>query len=212
MEQWIGLWVAALLTLMVYSFLIADNPLFRLAEHLLVGTALGYATVVVVEQVLLPSVVQVVFPPRGDWLASLVTALGLLLGLLLCFWLARPTRWLASWPLAIVLGVGAALTVGGSLIGTLIPQVGATFLPLAGASWLNNLVTVVVVLAALGYFFFAVRRDRPLGRVIQAVSRFGRWCLMVALGSFLGTRAISLLSALVERFQFLARWLGTVVR
>ncbi len=210
MDQIIGLWVAAILTLMVYSYLIADNPLFRLAEHLLVGTTLGYAALIVLQRVLLPSLNTVLAPSAStDPLSRLMTGLGLFWGVLLWLRLARPVRWLASWPLAIVFGVGAALAVGGALTGTLIPQVGATLVPLSGPALLDNVVTVVVVLAGLTYFFFAVRRDRPLGRAVQVVARFGRWSLMVALGSFLGTRAVSLLSALVERFQFLGQWLRT---
>jgi hypothetical protein len=212
MDQIIGLWVAAILTLMVYSYLIADNPLFRLAEHLLVGTTLGYAALVVLQRVLLPGLNAVLAPAASaDPVARFMTGLGLFWGVLLWLRLVRPVRWLASWPLAIVFGVGAALAVGGALTGTLIPQVRATLLPLSGPGLLDNLVTVVVVVAGLTYFFFAVRRDRPLGRAIQGVARFGRWSLMVALGSFLGTRAVSLLSALVERFQFLGQWLRTIL-
>ncbi len=212
MEQVFGLWVAALLTLMVYSFLIADNPLFRLAEHLLVGTALGYAALLVLERVLLPSLgMALAGSAVADPLTRLMTALGIVWGVLLWFWLARPVRWLASWPLAIVFGVGSALAIGGILMGTLLPQVRASMLPLSGPGLLDNLVIVVVVLAGLTYFFFAIRPDRPVGRLIGRVAQLGRWFLLVALGSFLGTRALSLLNALAERFEFLARWLRTVL-
>ena len=212
MDQIVGLWVAAVLTLMVYSFLIADNPLFRLAEHLLVGTALGYAVVVVLGRFLVPGIATVFVPASTvNPISRVMSGLGIIWGILLWFWLARSTRWLASWPLAIVFGVGSALAIGGALMGTLIPQVGATMLPLSGANWLDNLVTVVVVLAGMTYFFFVMSRDRPVGKVIAGVAQFGRWCLMVSLGAFLGTRAISLLSALVERLQFLSRWLKTIL-
>lgn len=209
-QELLGLWVAAILTLMVYSFLIADNPLFRLAEHLLVGTALGYAVLVVLQRFLAPSIARVLSPTVHP-VSRVMTGLGILWGLLLWLWLVRPVRWLSSWPLAIVFGVGAALAIGGALMGTLIPQARATMLPLGGANWWENLVTVVVVLAGLTYFFFISGQDRRGGKVLVWVSRFGRWCLMVALGAFLGTRAISLLSALVERFQFLFHWLRTVL-
>lgn len=212
MEQVLGLWVAALLTLMVYSFLIADNPLFRLAEHLLVGTALGYAALLVLERVLLPSLgMALAGSAVADPLTRLMTALGIVWGVLLWFWLARPVRWLASWPLAIVFGVGSALAIGGILTGTLLPQVRASMLPLSGPNLLDHLVIVVVVLAGLTYFFFAIRPDRPVGRLIGRVAQVGRWFLLVALGSFLGTRALSLLNALAERFEFLARWLRTIL-
>lgn len=205
-----GIWVAAILTLMVYSFLIADNPLFRVAEHLLIGTALGYAALVILKRFLLPSA-QAVLSSTETPSTRLVVGLGLLWGALLWFWLARPVRWVASWSLAIVVGVGAALAVGGALTGTLIPQVGDTLQPLGGENAVDNLVTVVIVLAGLSYFFFTLRRDRPLGMVVQKVARFGRWCLMVALGALLGGRVISLLSTVVERFQFLSRWLRTIL-
>ena len=208
----IGVWVAAVLTLIVYSFLISDNPLFRFAEHLLVGTALGYAALVVMERVLLPSANAVVFNLFADPVSRIMTALGILWGVLLLTWLIRPARWLASWSLAIVFGVGAALAIGGALVGTLLPQVQDTLRPLRGEAVLDNLVIVVLVLAGLTYFFFAVRRDQPAGKVIQGVSKVGRWGMMVALGSFIGARAVSLLNALVERFQFLGSWLGTFLR
>lgn len=210
MDQALGLGVAAILTLMVYSFLIADNPLFRLAEHLLVGTALGYAVLIVLRRFLVPTV-GIVLSPTSNSLARILTGLGILWGLLLWLWLVRPVRWLASWPLAIVFGVGAALAIGGALMGTLIPQVGAAIVPLRGAALLDNLISIVVLLAALVYFFFTIRRDRPWGRVVQGTARFGRWCLMVALGAFLGSRAVSLLSALVERIQFLGQWLQQIL-
>jgi hypothetical protein len=210
MEHLIGLWVAAVLTLIVYTFLIRDNPLFRFAEHLLVGTALGYAALIVLERVLLPSANAVVFDLFANPVSRIMTALGLLWGVFLLGWLFRPVRWLASWSLAIVFGVGAALAIGGALVGTLLPQVGATLLPLQGAAVLDNLVIVVLVLAGLTYFFFAVRRDRPVGKVIQGVSKVGRWGMMVALGSLLGARAVTLLNALVERFQFLGNWVQQI--
>ena len=39
----IGPIVAMLLTVMVLSYLIGDNPLFRIASHLFIGVAAGYA-------------------------------------------------------------------------------------------------------------------------------------------------------------------------
>ena len=41
----LGAWVAAGLTLFIYSFLYKDNPLFKLGEHLYVGISVGYSVV-----------------------------------------------------------------------------------------------------------------------------------------------------------------------
>ena len=40
-----GAWVATGLTLLIFSFLYKDNPLFKLAEHLYVGVSVGYTIV-----------------------------------------------------------------------------------------------------------------------------------------------------------------------
>ena len=39
----IGLWVAALCTRAIFSFLYGDNPLYKLAEAVFVGSSAGYA-------------------------------------------------------------------------------------------------------------------------------------------------------------------------
>ena len=38
----LGIWIAAFLTLSIYSFLYRDNPFYRFAEHLFVGMTVGY--------------------------------------------------------------------------------------------------------------------------------------------------------------------------
>ena len=42
----IGLWVAALCTLSIFSFLYGDNPLYKFAEAVFVGSSAGYAMVI----------------------------------------------------------------------------------------------------------------------------------------------------------------------
>ena len=38
----LGIWIAALLTLAIFSFLYRDNPIYKFAEHLFVGISAGY--------------------------------------------------------------------------------------------------------------------------------------------------------------------------
>ncbi len=38
----LGVWIAAFLTLAIFSFLYKDNPLYKFAEHLFVGVSAGY--------------------------------------------------------------------------------------------------------------------------------------------------------------------------
>src|SRR5436309_14674231 len=49
-------WIAAFLTLCVFSFLYRENPFYRFAEHLFVGAAAGYLLAVQWQNVLIPNV------------------------------------------------------------------------------------------------------------------------------------------------------------
>ena len=39
-----GPWIAAFLTLAIFSYLYKDNPFYKVAEHLFVGISTGYWT------------------------------------------------------------------------------------------------------------------------------------------------------------------------
>ena len=116
-----GTLIAAILTFMVWSYLLGDNPAFRIAEHLFVGTAVGYAVVVSWFNVVQPALFGAV-APRSPVLA----AVPLFLCLLLMAKLHPAWSGIGNISVAFLLGVGAALAVGGALFGTLWPQVSAT--------------------------------------------------------------------------------------
>src|SRR5438034_8852106 len=92
--------VAGLLTLMVFSYLLGANPLWRIAQSLLVGVSVGYITLVLLIQVIAPQVSRVISPvagadPSDRWLAAVPVALGLLLLLRIGY----PGPWPASFGL-----------------------------------------------------------------------------------------------------------------
>lgn len=58
----VGLWLAALLTLSILSFLYRDNPLYRIAEHAYVGISAGYVMVLMFWQVVVPQHLEKLFP------------------------------------------------------------------------------------------------------------------------------------------------------
>ena len=101
--------VSFLLTLMVFSYILRDNPLFRLAVHLLIGVAAGYAGAVVWNGVILPQMIGPFYRAfSGGGLDSLFLALPpLLLGLLLLGKLSDRLAWIGSRTMAFLVGVGA---------------------------------------------------------------------------------------------------------
>lgn len=72
--------VGFFLSLMVLSYLIGDNIMFRLAIHLFIGVAAGYAAVMVVYQIVLPKMVLPVMWGGTEMMWALIP------GCFLCCW------------------------------------------------------------------------------------------------------------------------------
>jgi hypothetical protein len=208
----IGGIVAGLLTLMVFSYLLGANPLWRIAQSLLVGVSVGYVTLIVLTQVIAPQVGRIIQPPAGvdefdRWLAVVPVALGLLLLLRI----AVPGAWPASLGLNLVVVVGAALALGGALAGILVPQtldsMRLLYLsaddPAAIAALVGNIVLVIGVICALIYFAFGARANGERPRVVREISVVGRWVLVLAFGAILGSLATTFYAALIDRLVFL---------
>jgi hypothetical protein len=192
---------------MVFSYLLGANPLWRIAQSLLVGVSVGYVTLVVLTQVIAPQVARIVRPDEGmtgsdQWLALVPVVLGLLLLMRLAF----PGAWPASFGLNLVVVVGAALALGGALAGAIVPQSLDTIRKLDfnnPYSLVGNIVLVGGVICALSYFAFGARANGQRPAPIQAVSLVGRWVLVIAFGAVLGSLATTFYAALIERLDFL---------
>jgi FtsH-binding integral membrane protein len=198
---------AVILTVMVLSRIVGDNPLFRVAQYLFVGVSLGLAFVVAYHQVLRPAVGALF---AGGPNAPTLYGVPLLLGLLL---LPRITRrqewsWLANIPLALVFGVGAALAVGGAIAGTLTPQILDTARPLTGgpAQVVGVVVLALGTVVTLSAFYYTVSRESSVGRAVGLAALGGHWLLMIAFGFFFASALQTYLSALTERLSFLMDW------
>jgi hypothetical protein len=109
---------------MVLSYLIGDNPLFRIAIYIFVGVSAGYVAIVAWWQVLWPDVVVPVF--SGSPTQKALLAVPILLSGLLLMKASPPLSRLGMPAMGLLVGVGAAVAVGGAVNGTLLPQLGAT--------------------------------------------------------------------------------------
>lgn len=218
----IGIWVAALLTLCVFSFLIRDTFLFRLASNLLVGTAAGYAGAVIIRTVLWDNLLAPLLSDMGnlfanEWLLLIPLALGASLLLkLVPNW--RATTF-SNFGLGYLFGVGAALAISGALSGALAPQLSATVVSLAPNgdvfNSLNNLLIVVGTLGALLAFRFVNVNGTPLlrayGQVASTWGIIGRAFIMVAFGAIFAGVLAARVSALVGQLYFLLHdWLAII--
>jgi hypothetical protein len=210
----LGIWVAALLTLCIFSFLYRDNPLYKFAEHLFVGVSAGYYVVLnfwaVVDANLL-SPLRAAFGgnleggplkvEQGDYRALLIVP-GVL-GVLLFTRLVGRLSWMSRWSLAVIIGVYAGLKTTGFAQGDLVAQVQASLGPLwfPGNPWasFNAILFLLGLVTSLLFFFFSREHRGPLGWA----SKTGIWFLMVSFGAGYGYTVMSRVSLLIGRFQFL---------
>lgn len=200
MNQVTGLLIGFILTLFVYSYLVGDNPLYRLAVHILVGVSATYAALVVLQQVMVPIYHQIRQDPANPdtllWFVPVFFALLLLLKHL------RHVGWLANGSMALLIGIGAAVALTGAITGTLWPQVTAvdTQTPLRGL-----LVAIFTICTLLTFQFTG--RIKPTGEWVQplwqrGLTTIGRAVLMITFGSlFAGVLNTSLI-LLIDRLDY----------
>ena len=194
-----GLIVGFLLTLFIYSFVVKDNPMYRLAVHILVGVSAGFAGVVVVNQVLIP-VAESIFS-QGDNMQLVLWVIPIILAVLLLAKLFPRFAWIGNSSMAVLIAVGSAVGLVGAIMGTLIPQVTATYE--------NGIVTIIVAVltvCVLAYFHFTGRltneNDVALPAWYQYISLTGKFVMTIALaGVFAGLFSTTLV-LLSERFDF----------
>jgi len=195
-------WVSLVLTLMVFSYLLSDNVLYRLAVHVLVGVAAAYIAIVAVESVLVPWVRQTLLAdPNAYDQATLMGlrafgALPFLGGALLLLKFSARLAPIGDLEVAFLIGVGLAVAVVGAVSGTIVPMVRET------GRWvqrdaLEGVVMVVGVVATLLYFqYLAVERQGEVKRPrwLQGASALGRAFVMVTLGALYAGAIIASLS------------------
>jgi hypothetical protein len=213
-----GTIISALLTVMVLSYVIGDNILFRIAVHIFVGVAAGYAGALALRTVLYT---QLVLPLQTEGLSAVTTifVISWVLVLLLALKAWPATASLGSLPMALLVGVGAALVVGGAITGTLVPQTLAAMdslnpfavAPLTGETGLERVANVLILLtgtvSTLLYFRFTAKRG-PLGEALHsplsnAVSSVGRIFIALTFGVMYAGALAAAIAVLSERVQFL---------
>ncbi|MFO8061926.1 MAG: hypothetical protein R6U31_03270 [bacterium] len=192
----LGVWLAAALTLCIYSFLYKDNPFYKFAESLYVGISAGYWLVYTYAYVIEPMLIEPI-KTNQEFVLIVPAFFGIIM---LSRWFPK-IAWLSRWSIAFTVGIGAGLGVTGYIQGFLIPQVRATILPLTGMNMLtlNNLIIIIGVITTLVYFYFSKEHKGML----KVGSRIGITFIMIAFGASFGYTVMARISLLIGRFYFL---------
>ena len=205
--------VGFILTLLVFSYLFGDNPLFRLVTYLFVGVVAGYVFTVVIYQVIIPRLITpLTAGTSGERLLALVP---LVLSGLLLTKLSPRLAAVGNLPVAFLTGASAAVVVGGAVTGTLVNQISATInlfditAPTAepGLRLLEGILTLVGAITTLAYFQFGakLRADQSVRRpaIVEAAAAIGQVFIGITLGALFAGVFTSALSALIDRVGFI---------
>jgi len=195
----LGLWVAAGLTLVMFSFIYKDNPFFKFGEHLYLGLSVGYYINVQYWQNLYPEVIRRVSIEHQFWVI-----LPVLLGVMVLLRLVPSLSWMSRMAFALYVGGAAGLSVPYIIQAQLLKQLFETLRPFvsgegAFATNLNQVFILVGVFSVLIFFFFSLEHKKTVG----AISRVGLYFLMVGFGAAFGSTVMARISLLIGRFQFL---------
>jgi hypothetical protein len=213
--QMVGIWVAAFLTMCIFSFLYEDNPFYKFAEHLFVGVSAGYFMAITFQNVIKPNLwgrrvtAYDLLKNYGifsweDW-SFLIAGL---MGVTLLMRLVPKFNWVARWPLSFMVGISSGLGVVITMEAAIIRQVNATLVQLLvrnvnnqilWAPSIQNWIIVLGVCSGLIYFYFSKEHK---GVIFGNASRFGIYTLMIAFGAAFGYTVMARVSLLIGRMLF----------
>ena len=201
-----GTFIAAGITLSLYSFLYKDNPLFKFAENLYVGVAAAYTLNQIWYTVLLADVVNPLSGLDSENMSKLWLIVPTLLGFFMLTQLSSAKfSWLSRIAFAFVVGLGSGLAIPRTIAANVLAQLEPSMQPIT-ATWvgLDLFIILIGVVTVLVYFFYSVEHTGPVG----VASKIGIWFLMISFGASFGYTIMARLSLLIGRVGFLLEdWL-----
>jgi hypothetical protein len=187
--------VAAFITLAIFSFLIGDNPLYKLVERFWVGITTGYWTMLLYHTSFTDKVwVPIVQQHQLQYLIP--TALGILMW----FRLSPRHGWVSRFALAFYIGISMGVFIPLAFKTAVFLQVEGTIRPVtATAGGFNFVLALIGLICSLSYFFFSKQQTGVFG----AISKVGIYTLMIGFGAGFGLTVMGRVALLVQRVIFL---------
>ena len=204
----LGLWLAVFFTFSIFSFLYKDNPFYKLSEQIFVGLSAAYWLVYTIYSLILPNLITKLF---NDFSGNMILLIPATLGLMMLLRIFPKTQWLSRFPIAIMIGTSAGISMVRYTKSDLLSQVSATMLnPFAAASTsavIGNFLLIIGTICGIYFFYFSKKQEG-----ISAVpSKLGIWFLMVSFGASFGYTVMARISLLIGRLEFLLKdWLHII--
>ncbi len=198
MTETIGIWIAAFLTLCMFSFLYKDNPFYKFAEHLFVGVSMGYYIPYTFYNAFLPYAYEPLFLKK-----DYILIIPFIIGILYWFRFSSKFSWISRYPIAFSMGM-VGMGVPMSMHASVLVQMRTMMLPLNN---INIILIFIGTISILLYFFFSKAHEGVYGKFTS----IGIWFMMVGFGASFGYTVMARISLLIGRIQFLlGDWLGFI--
>ncbi len=199
----IGVWIAAFLTLCVWSYLIKDNRFFTLAEYTFVSMMTAHAIVMGIFTIRSYASVPLA---RGDF----SVLLPIVVGPLLYATLWKKYYWISKWPTALLVGVGTGLAIRGfisaQIVGQVIGLINTANVTGDAVTVINSALIIILAMGTISYFVFTIPTKN---RAVSNLNRIGRAAMMLAFGAVMGNGLLADFARLMQRMVFLlVGWLG----
>ena len=203
MADVIGLWISAILTIMITTLAWKDTPVSKTANHIYVGVVT--ANLIVMAWGNIDSIgIQKIMS------GQILYIIPVILGIMAYARYSKENFWIYRYPIALVVGIGVGTAMRGLVGASILDQVKASFWNLnvpgdIGASF-NNLIMLVTLVSALVYFVFTIKATRS--PIALKFGTFGRYAMMAAFGYSFANTIATRINQYAGRIAFLMlEWL-----
>jgi len=184
MADVLGLWISAILTIMITTLAWKDTPVSKTAEHIYVGVITANSIIMAwgnIQNIGLNKI----------FAGQIIYIIPIILGLMAFARYSKENFWIYRYPIALVVGIGVGTAMRRLVGSSVIDNVKASFYNLAApdiGSTVNNLIMVVTLVSCLVYFLFTIKAARS--PIATQLSTLGRYAMMASFGySFANTIA-----------------------
>jgi len=210
-DPWV--WIAAFLTLAIFSFLYKDNVFYKIAEHIFVGVSGAWLFATYFQSDIVEDMLMKSFPHffHRTEAPNYITLGGGVIGLIILLRMVPGFSWLSRWGIAFVIGFQTGLQLFSAINAYILIQVRAAlvslFVPRNIGLTIRNWLQAGGTFTSLSYFYFSKEHKGAFG----VLTRIGIWFLMISFGAAYGSTVMTRMSILIGRVYFLlSTWLGVV--
>ena len=207
----------AFVTLATFSFLYKDNPFYKFAEHLVVGTSAGYFVIILWHNSLVPNLFGKLVD--GSWYMLWLDSsapwyiVPAILGVMMWTRFSKKFSWVSRWPMALYIGISTGVAIPLEMSNRVNKQLYATMVDIHwdnfwGTGYLDTtagfsqVIIFVGAFAALIYFFFSKAHTGAFG----GAAKLGIWTLMIGFGASFGFTVMARISLFINRMQDIGDW------